>query len=335
MTAEDAKMTKLRWGILGAARINKALVPPLQASERNELLAIASRRLEKAEAEARQWGIPRSFGSYEALLADPGIDVVYVPLPNALHAEWTIRSARAGKHVLCEKPLALSLEEADRIAAAAREAKVVVTEAFMYRHHPQTTKVRELVAGGAVGTPRLVRGAFTFNLTREQDVRFDPHGGGSLWDVGCYPVSFTRFVLGEEPAEAFGWQVTGPTGIDETFSGQLRFPSGCLASFDCGFRAPFRTSIEVVGSEGVLSVPHPFKPGPSEEVVLSRGGGPAESIEIAGQELYGGEVEDLADAVLLGRPPRVSLADSRANTAALLALLRSAREGRPLAVATA
>jgi predicted dehydrogenase len=150
--------------------------------------------------------------------------------------------------------------------------------------------------------------------------------------VGCYPVSFSRFVLGEEPTDAFGWQVTGPTGVDETFSGQLRFPSGCLASFDCGFRAPLRTSIEIVGSDGVLSVPHPFKPGPSTQVVLSRGGGPAESIEIAGQELYQGEVEDMADAVLLGRPPRISLADSRANTGALLALLRSAREGRPVAV---
>jgi len=152
-----------------------------------------------------------------------------------------------------------------------------------------------------------------------------------VWDVGCYPVSYARFVLGEEPAEAFGWQVTGPTGVDETFAGQLRFPSGAILSFDCGFRAPFRTFMEIVGSEGVLAVARPFKPGLSEQIVLTRGE-VNETIDVAGQELYRGEVEDMADAVLLGRAPRVSLADSRANVAALLALLRSARERRPVAV---
>jgi predicted dehydrogenase len=323
---------KLRWGILGTARINRALATPLRASDRNELLAVASRSLDRAEAEARKWGVPRAFGSYEALLADPAIDVVYVPLPNGLHAEWTERAARAGKHVLCEKPLVLTLQEADRVATVARETGVVIAEAFMYRHHPQTAKVRELVAGGAIGVPRLVRGAFTFDLTRDNDVRLDPaQGGGSLWDVGCYPVSYARFVLGEEPVEAFGWQVTGKTGIDETFVGQLRFPSGALAAFDCGFRAPLRTHLEVVGSEGTLTVPQPFKPGLTEQVVLRRGD-VSETIEVSGQELYLGEVEDMADAIQHGRPPRVSLADSRGNAAALLALLRSAREGRPVAI---
>src|SRR5258706_731299 len=184
-------MKNLRWGILGAARTNRPLVPPLQASERDELVAVAWRRLEKAEAEARQWGIPRSFGSYEALLADSGIDVVYVPLPNALHAEWTIRAARAGKHVLCEKPLALSLEEADRIATAAREAKVVVAEAFMYRHHPQTTRLRELVAGRGRGRDRPLPGGFPFHLPPQTHARPAPTGGGGLWDVGGLPVGFT------------------------------------------------------------------------------------------------------------------------------------------------
>ncbi len=323
---------KLRWGILGAARIIRSLVPPLQASEGNELVALASRSPERAEAEARRFGIPRAFGSYEALLADPGIDVVYVPVPNAFHGEWTERAVRAGKHVLCEKPLAITLEEVDRVTTAAREARVVVAEAFMYRHHPQTLKVRELVAGGTVGEPCLVRGAFTFTLTRETDVRLDPaKGGGCVWDVGCYPVSYARFVLGEEPAEAFGWQVAGRTGIDETFSGQLRFPSGALLAFDCGFRAPFRTFMEIVGSEGVITVARPFKPGLAETILLTRGE-ETETIPVTGQELYRGEVEDMAAAVLLGRTPRVSLADSRANVAALIALLRSAREGKPVVV---
>jgi D-xylose 1-dehydrogenase (NADP+, D-xylono-1,5-lactone-forming) len=323
---------KLRWGILGAARINRSVVPPLQASERNELVAVAARDRERAEEEARRWGIPRAYAGYEALLADPAIDVVYVPLPNALHAEWTIRAVRAGKHVLCEKPLALDVGEVDAVTAAGREARVVVAEAFMYRHHPQTLRVRELVAGGAVGTPRLVRGAFTFTLTRENDPRVQiAQGGGSLWDVGCYPLGYARFVLGEEPVEAFGWHTLGPTGVDVGFSGQLRFPSGAFLAFDSGFAVPLRASIEVVGSEGVLSVPHPFKPGRGEHLLLARGEH-VETIEVAGEETYRGEIEDMADAVLLGRPPRVSLADSRANVAALVALGRAAREGRPVAV---
>jgi len=327
-------MTSLRWGILGVARINRALLPPLRASSRNTLAAIASRDLARAQEAAREGEIPQAYGSYEALLADPGIDVVYIPLPNDLHAEWTVRAARAGKHVLCEKPLAISLAGIDRITAAAHAAGVVVAEAFMYRHHALTLRVREMVKQGVVGQVRVVRGAFTFNLTRPNDVRLQPsQGGGSLWDVGCYPVSYARFVLGEEPTEAFGWQVSGPTGIDETFTGQLRFPSGALAQFDCGFRAPFRTEIEIVGSEGALKIAHPFKPGAREAVLLHRGEA-AETIEVSGDELYLGEVEDMADAVLNGQPSRVSLADSRANCAALLALLRSARDGRPVALSS-
>jgi len=322
----------LRWGILGTARINRALVPPLRESKRNTLAAIASRDLARAREAAQQWDIPQAYGGYEALIADPSIDVVYVPLPNDLHAEWTVRAARAGKHVLCEKPLAITLAGLDRITAAAHAAGVVVAEAFMYRHHAQTLKVKELVASGALGEVRLVRGSFTFDLSRPGDVRLEPaQGGGCLWDVGCYPVSFARFVLGAEPVEAFGWQVTGPTGVDETFAGQLRFRSGTLVQFDCGFRAPFHTEVEVVGSEGSLRVARPFKPGLAETMHLARGE-TLEAIETKGEELYLGEVEDMADAILLGRPSRVTLLDSRGNCAALLALLRSAREGRPIAV---
>ena len=255
------------------------------------------------------------------------------PCPNGLHAEWTIRAARAGKHVLCEKPLALSLEEADRIAAAAREAGVVVAEAFMYRHHPQTVKVRELVAGGAVGTPRLVRGAFTFNLTRDRDVRLDPsQGGGSLWDVGCYPVSFARYVLGEEPAEAFGWQVTGPTGIDETFSGQLRFPSGALPRLRLRLPRALPHLHRDRGQRGsARRSPSPSSPGgPSSVVLRARRPVRDDRRRRAGALQRRGRGHGGRGAA--GEPPRVSLADSRANTAALLALLRSAREGKPIAV---
>ena len=321
-------MTILNWGLLSTARINRALIPPLKASPRNRVTTVASRDRSRAEAYARQWDLPRVLDSYEALLADPDVHVIYNPLPNHLHAEWTIRAVQAGKHVLCEKPLALSLAEVDAIAAAAARADRVVMEAFMYRCHPQTAQVKALVDRGAVGQLQLVRGAFTFTLTDPANVRLRAEwGGGSLWDVGCYPVSYARTMLGLEPLEVFGWQVTGESGVDEFFSGQMRFPGGILAQFDCGFRGPFRAAIEIVGDAGSLSIPQPFHAGKKAKIFLQRNG-ETETIKIDGQNLYLGEVEDMADANLLGKPPHVSLADSRANIAALLGLYKSAQTGK-------
>jgi xylose dehydrogenase (NAD/NADP) len=325
----------LRWGLLGAARINRSLIPAVRSSPRSELVAVASRDPARAAAYAREWGIPRSFGRYEEMLADDQIDVVYNPLPNGLHAEWTIRAARAGKHVLCEKPLAVSVDEVDAIAKAAREAGVVVAEGLMYRHHPLTREVKAMVERGTLGELRVVRGCFTFPLAREADVRLDPAlGGGCLWDLGVYPISYGRMMIGVEPLEAFGWQTLGPTGVDVDFAAQLRFPANVVLQCDTGFRAAFRRDVEIVGSDASLFIPNPFKPGPSEPVHLVRGDDRQE-ITIAGSDahLYLGEVEDLADAVLLGRKPAVSLADSRGTVAAIVALLTSAREGRPVRVA--
>ena len=321
----------LNWGLLSTARINDALIPPLRASKRNHLLAIASRTQEAAEKYAREKKIPRAHGSYESLLADPEIDVIYNPLPNHLHAEWTIKAVEAGKHVLCEKPLALNVEEVDAMQAAARKHTRVVAEAFMYRHHPQTLKVQELVRSGSLGTVKLVRGSFTYVLSREEDIRLlDPAmGGGSIWDVGCYPISYARTVIGTNPLDVFGWQVTGPTGIDETFVGQMRFSEDILTQFDCSFVIPSHTFMEIVGSEGTLNIPTPFKPNKNEKIYLTRGD-KTETIKIKGQELYLGEVEDMADAILLGREPRISLEDSRANVKVITSLLESARTGRSI-----
>jgi predicted dehydrogenase len=325
----------LRWGLLGAARINRSLIPAIRESSRSELVAVASRDPARAAAYAHEWGIPRSFGRYEDMLADDGIDVVYNPLPNGLHAEWTIRAARAGKHVLCEKPLAISVQEVDAVAEAARQAGVVVAEGLMYRHHTLTREVKAIVERGTLGELRVVRGCFTFPFTREADVRLDPAlGGGCLWDLGVYPISYARLMIGAEPVEAFGGQTLGPTGVDVAFAGQLRFPADVFVQCDTGFRAGFRRDVEIVGSEASLFVPNPFKPGPTEPVHLVRGDD-RQTIEIAGSaaHLYLGEVEDLADAVLLGRKPAVSLADSRGTVAAIVALLASAREDRPVKVA--
>jgi D-xylose 1-dehydrogenase (NADP+, D-xylono-1,5-lactone-forming) len=324
-------MRTLRWGLLGTARITRSIIPALRAAAGHELAAVASRSAEKAEAHAKQWQIPRAIASYEAMLADPDIDVVYIPLPNHLHAEWTIRAAEAGKHVLCEKPIALTVDEVDRIAAAATRAGVVVSEAFMYRHHPQTMMLKQLVGEGAIGELRYIRGSFTFTLNRPGDVRFDlTYGGGSLWDVGCYPVSLARVLAGMQPREVFGHAQNGPTGIDEMFAGQLIFTDKLQAQFDCGFAAPFRTEAELVGTTGSIRVTRPFKPGASETLVLSRGDDFEQiAIDNAG-ELYVGEVEDMGKAILEGTPSRVTLADSRDNTAVLVALYESARLGKPV-----
>jgi xylose dehydrogenase (NAD/NADP) len=320
----------LRWGFLSTARINRALIGPLRTSKRNCLLAVASRTQEKADAYAREKKIERAYGSYEELLADPEIDVIYNPLPNHLHAEWTVRAVEAGKHILCEKPLALSLKDVDAIAEAARQHGKAVAEAFMYRSHPQTFKVREIVQSGKLGKVRLVRGSFTFVMTNPNDYRWNPEmGGGSLWDIGCYPLSFTRTILGVEPLEVFGWQVTGPTGVDETFVGQLRFPGEVFAQFDCSIKVQYHVFMEIVGDEATLRIPTPFNPG-VRQVLELRQGEQVETITIKGPETYVSEVEDMADAILLGKPQVVSLADSRVNVAAILALFESAKTGKPV-----
>jgi predicted dehydrogenase len=221
----------------------------------------------------------------------------------------------------------------DAIHHAALKHKRVVAEAFMYRHHPQTLKVQEIVKSGSLGVLKLIRGSFSFVLTREGDVRLNPDwGGGSIWDVGCYPISYTRSVVSAEPVEVFGWQVEGPTGIDESFIGQMRFENGVVAQFDSSFAIPFHAFMEIVGSEGALNIPRPFKPGVNEKIYLTRDE-KTETIAIKGQELYLGEVEDMADAILLGREPRVSLEDSRANVRVIRALLDSSRTGTPARLA--
>jgi predicted dehydrogenase len=199
----------------------------------------------------------------------------------------------------------------------------------MYRHHPQTIRVKELVEGGAIGKLQLMRGSFTFNIASEADIRLNPKtGGGAIWDLGCYPISYARLIVGAEPVEVFGQQVTGKSGVDDFFFGQMKFPGDVYAQFDCGFRSPDRQHLEVVGSAGAIRVPVPFKPRLDETITLYKDD-KTEAIQIAQQELYIGEVEDMADCILNGKSPRMSLADSRANVAAMVALLESAKTGRP------
>ncbi len=328
----------LNWGLLSTAKINRALIKPLNASKRTRLLAVASRSQSSAKAYAREWKIPRAHGSYEALLADPEIDVIYNSLPNHLHAEWTIKALRAGKHVLCEKPFALSLAEVDEMISVAKKTGKVLAEAFMYRHHAQTLKVKEIVDSGALGKLQLIKGAFTFTLTRAGNFRFVKEmGGGSLWDVGCYPISYARMIVGEAPVEVFGWQVEGaalsgskgPGGSDESFIGQMRFANGIHAQFDSGFKSPARSYMEIIGSDAVLKIPVPFKPGRKNTLYLLDGY-MEKKINVTGSDLYLGEVDDMCDAILLNKPPRIPLSDSRGNIAVILAFIESANNNRPV-----
>jgi predicted dehydrogenase len=293
------------------------------------LVAVASREQSRAEDYAAEWGIGRALGSYEALLDDPDVDVVYISLPNSLHAEWTVRAARAGKHVLCEKPLAPTVAECDRIIAAAESSGVVVVEAFMYLHHPLLRKAQQLVQEGAVGQVRLVRGAFSFYLGRPHDVRWNPDlSGGSLWDVGCYPVSFIRTIAGE-PAQVFGWQKLSKSGVDETFTGLLRYDTGVLGHFDCGFRCQFRTQAEIAGTEGTLSIIQPYAIDEESQILLKQGSR-EEIFKLPFIDAYRCEVDAVNAAILEGTALPLPLSSSRANVATLTALYESARQGKAL-----
>jgi predicted dehydrogenase len=322
----------LRWGLLGTARINRAVIVPIRSSKISQLVAVASRSEIKASAYAAQWSIPRFFPSYEAMLADPGIDVVYISLPNSLHAEWSIKAMRMGKNVLCEKPLTASLQEADAVIEVAKSTGMVISEAFMYRHHPQTLLVKEMVDNGQIGNLQLVRGSFCYTNTRPNDVRYDPSlGGGSLWDVGCYPIGYACFVTGNTPSDVYGHQVTGPTSIDLLYAGQLQFPGGCISQFECSFITEYKVEMVISGDKGRITIPEPYKPGKSTHILLQLNR-QEKILNIKGQELYQGEIADMEKAILDGTPPRISLAESREVIRIIEALYQSSRTAQPISI---
>ncbi|MDQ0000818.1 Gfo/Idh/MocA family protein [Pseudarthrobacter sulfonivorans] len=253
----------LRWGILGTARIIRKSVPALQETKNGEVVGIASRTEEKALEYADKHGIPQAFGSYEALLASPDIDAVYIALPNALHREWILKSLDAGKHVLCEKPLAMSAAECGEIARKAGETGLKVLEGFMYRFHPRFEKLQELLAANAVGKLTFVHVAHSFDAGGEDNIRwYAGLGGGALFDTGCYVVNMSRMVTGQEPAHvaAFGNYRDANDGgrIDTSIAGMLRFPGGATALFDTGVNLERRNFLEVTGTEGRLYLDNPF-----------------------------------------------------------------------------
>jgi len=325
----------IRWGLLSTARINRSLIAGVRASRRSRLVAVASREQSKAQEFAQKWDIPAAIGSYEAMLADPQIDVIYNPLPNHLHAEWTIKALEAKKHVLVEKPIALSVSDVHAIADAARKNNRVAAEAFMYRHHPQTLKVQEMVGAGELGEVRFIQGTFSFVLDRPNDIRWNPDfGGGSIWDIGCYPLSYTRMITGRLPIAVHGFQVLAPSGVDLTFSGSLQYSDDVLAQFHSSFGLPYNTFMEIQGTKGSLMISSPFKPESANvSMHLKREDGQKE-YRFPPRELYLGEVEDIENAVLDGKKTRLSLGESAENIALITALLASAQTRQAVLIST-
>ena len=320
----------LRVGFLSTARINDALLTGAGGTDAVQVVAVASRDAERAVAYAAERGIPRPHGSYEALLADDEVDAIYVSLPNRLHHEWTLRALAAGKHVLCEKPYSRRPAEIEEAFDAAERAGLVLMEAFMWRHHPQTKRFAELVREGAVGELRLIRAAFSFPLTREHDVRLDPAlDGGALMDVGCYCVSGARLLAGE-PERATGMQVTRG-GVDVRFAGVLELPSGVLAHFDCGFDLPGRRELAAAGSEGELVLPDPWL-ARTEGIELRRPDGTTEWFEVESADRYRCQWDDFAAAVRGEAEPLLGRADALGQARAIDALYRAAAEGRSVNV---
>ncbi len=320
-------MSKIRWGLLSTANINRRLIPAIRESARGELVAVASRSHASAQAYADQWQIPQAFGSYEAILTSNAVDAVYISLPNHLHAEWAIKAMKHGKHVLCEKPFALTLAEVDQMTAVSQQTGCVLTEAFMYRHHPQTKIVGEWVQNGRLGRIVLVRGYFSFTFATRENIRLMPElGGGCLWDVGVYPLSLAQYIMGGAPQQVAGMQWLGESGVDEIFTGQMRYANGGMAQIGASFLTPFQTFAEIIGSEGRITMNRPFvghNDGDRQLIFYPNEGEP-EEIAVLEESLYLGEVEDLHAAVLDGRSPYLSLDETRNHVKTVLALYQAA-----------
>jgi D-xylose 1-dehydrogenase (NADP+, D-xylono-1,5-lactone-forming) len=310
----------MKLGLLSTAKINDALLkaPPPEV----EIAAVASRDGARAQAYASEHAIPRSHGSYEALLDDDGIDAVYIPLPNGMHHEWTLKAIEAGKHVLVEKPYSRRAAEAEEAWDAAERAGVVLMEAFMWRHHPQAALARSLVEDGSIGRLRHIRTSFSFPLRDHGNIRMAPDlDGGALMDVGCYCISGAR-LLGGEPEQVYGEQVVGPTGVDVDFYGTLRFPNDLVGQFDASFTLPDRQRLEATGESGTLVLEAPWRADWGGRVLLN-----GEEVDVPVADPYTLELSNFAAAVAGDGEPLLGREDALAQARVIEALYRSAESG--------
>jgi predicted dehydrogenase len=312
----------VKWGILSTARINDLFLAGARASGKLDLVAVASRSADRAERYAREHGIARAHGSYDALLADPEVEAVYNSLPNALHVEWSIRALEAGKHVLCEKPLSRRVADVHALFDAAERADRLLMEAFMYRHNPQTERLAELVSTGAVGRVRLIRAAFSFATSDPANIRLATAlDGGALMDVGCYCVSGARLIAGE-PERVSAEQAIGGDGVDVAFAGTMRFPDDVIAQFDCGLALAPRDDLEVVGEQGSLFLDDPWHC--RRPVIELRRDGEVERLEIPVADSYRLEAENFSDAIRGNAEPLLGRRDAAGQARAIEALYAAA-----------
>ena len=315
-------MEELRWGILSTADIGrKKVVPAMQRAKRNRVVAVASREPDKAAEYAKALGIPTVHPSYEALLADPEVDAVYIPLPNHMHAEWTIAAARAKKNVLCEKPLAMNAADAARMVAVAEQEGVILAEAFMYRLHPSWQKVRELVASGKIGRLSAVQSWFGYFNDDPTNIRnIVEAGGGALMDIGCYCINLSRMLFDGEPHRVMGSMVRDPAmGVDVLTSGMLEFDTG-VATFTCSTRTETDQRVHIYGTQGRISIGIPFNIPPDRptEIYVTAGGNPpvapdVETISFETADPYTVQAEVFAAAVLDGTPMPFPASDAIGN----------------------
>jgi predicted dehydrogenase len=321
----------LHWGIVSTANIGvRKVIPATRKAERCEVVAIASRNGDRAAETAAELGIPRAHEGYEALLADPDVDAVYVPLPNSEHAEWTIAAARAGKHVLCEKPLAMTAAEAEEMVRACAKEGVLLMEAFMYRLHPSWESVRELLASGRIGRLRAVQSWFSYFNDDPRNIRNVPElGGGALYDIGCYCINLSRMLFGAEPGAIEASVTRDETGTDVLTSAILAFDAG-VATFTCSTRAEPDQRVHIYGTEGRISIGIPFNIPPDRptEIVVTAGGDPpvspdSETLTFATADQYTIQAERFADAVLDGRPLPIPPEDAIGNLRVIEAVLRA------------
>jgi xylose dehydrogenase (NAD/NADP) len=324
--------TKLRWGILGCAAIAKgSFIPGVRESQTGMIQAISSRSFDKAKDTAAEFEIPTFYGSYAEILEDPDIDAVYIPLPNHLHKEWTVRAAAAGKHVLCEKPIALDEAEAKEMVDACEYAGVFLAEAYMYRHHPRWQIMKDIMQSGEIGEIRNIHATYTCNHSHlQENVRFHRHmGGGSIYDVGCYPITAARFLLDQEPFATTVKALFSPKhdDVDMMATGLLEFPGDIALSFDCAMWASPRNTLEILGTNGRIQAHSAFvsRPNPSCHFFIVNDTEMREMI-VPYENPYALQADDLAYAIWERKPLRFQPKDAIFNMRALDACLRSARE---------
>ncbi|MDD5674521.1 MAG: Gfo/Idh/MocA family oxidoreductase [Chitinivibrionales bacterium] len=320
-------MRHLNWGIIGAARIAKSFVKGLQTIDSATALAVGSRSLEKARGFAAENKIERAYGSYEEVLRDKEVNAVYIGLPNSMHAEWSIKAANAGKHILCEKPAVSNAAEMERVLKAVKKNDVFFIEAFMYRCHPQWQQVRQIIDSGVIGDVRVLHAAFAFNMgDKTEDVRLsNPLAGGGLMDVGCYCVSFCRLIAQEEPLECSATAVIGPRSrVDELGSAVLKFPSGIVASCIFGIECHVPIAAQIYGSKGHIIVTTPWFPSDDNATIIVTAEGKTETFSIkTGRNLYASEALTVAEYVDKRQAPAMSWDDSLGQARTLDALRTS------------